>query len=477
MIHFELHTTGGAQVSFIPAGFTAENPVQKWAQEHAEFTAKQGDLFYMPHIDRPSDILVGLGDVDKLSLENLRYLFFQLARLADAKKEKELEIHMPDLGKCNQKTLMAALEGLRHAAYRFENRLERTPELELTVHYHPFAGSEEKLHQGIQRTTDMMDGVFLARDLTNETANHLYPETLAQRAAETLTPLGVDVHVYEEDAIREIGMKAFLAVGQGSARRPRLIVMNYRGASDDAPLTALVGKGITYDSGGYCVKTAAGMLTMHSDMGGAGTVIGTLAALAKAKAPCNVVGVVAACENLISGGAYKTGDIIGSLSGKTIEIVNTDAEGRVTLADAVYYATHELKADRIIDLATLTGACVVALGPEITGAVTNNEAFFTELQAAAATAGEKVWQLPNDESFAKMNKSKVADIKNSGGRYGGASSAGLFVGSFIKEGTPWIHLDIAGPAYLDDPSGYLPDRATGVQVRTLFNLLHPLSVC
>ena len=215
------------------------------------------------------------------------------------------------------------------------------------------------------------------------------------------------------------------------------------------------------------------MITMHSDMSGAATVIGTMQTIARFGVKENVVGVVAACENLISGKAYKPGDIIGSMSGKTIEVVNTDAEGRLTLADAVYFATSEkgLNCDKVIDIATLTGACTVALGEEYTGALTNDDEFLSALIEGAKLSGERIWQMPADEDFGKRNESKRADLKNSGGRLGGMISAGLFVGEFVAEGKPWIHLDIAGTAYLEKAQGYLPEGATGIHVKALTMML------
>ena len=267
----------------------------------------------------------------------------------------------------------------------------------------------------------------------------------------------------------EMGLNAFLAVGKGSDREPRFIVMEYNNDPTSTEKLGLVGKGITYDSGGYSLKPNDGMKTMFCDMGGAATVIGSIHAIASAKTKINVVGVVGACENALSGHSYKPGDIVSSLSGKTIEIDNTDAEGRVTLADSVYYAATVMKATKIIDLATLTGACLVAFGEIYTGSVTNNQEFFNKVKNAADEAGEKIWQLPIDPLFGRQNKSKVADIKNTGGRLAGTITAGMFVGEFTNN-LPWVHLDIAGTAFLSSAYSYLPFGATGVHVKTLFNL-------
>lgn len=296
---------------------------------------------------------------------------------------------------------------------------------------------------------------------------------MANKAKELLEKVGVKVTIYGEEEARKIGLNAFLAVGSGSDREPKFIVMEYSNDPTSNEKLALVGKGITYDSGGYSLKPSDGMKTMFDDMGGAGTVIGTIHAIAKSKLKANVVGVVGACENALSGHSYKPGDIVTSFSGKTIEIDNTDAEGRVTLADSVYYASTVMKATKVIDLATLTGACLVAFGEVYTGAVTNNQEFFNQVVSAAKLSGEKIWQLPTDKEFAKLNKSRVADIKNTGGRMGGTITAGMFVGEF-NNNLPWIHLDIAGTAFLSKAYSYLPVGATGIHVKTLYNLVKGL---
>ena len=296
---------------------------------------------------------------------------------------------------------------------------------------------------------------------------------MANIAKNELTQLGVEVEVYDEKQCEELGLKGLLAVGRASTRKPRFIVMKYINDKTNDEIIGLVGKGVTYDTGGYSIKqTANSMDIMHCDMGGAGTVLGTMKLIATRKLKTNVIGIIGACENMISGSSYKPGDIISTLSGKTVEVLNTDAEGRITLADSVYYATEKLKVSKVIDLATLTGACLVALGEFYTGAVTNDQKFYDELVNASKKAGERIWQMPVDDSFRKLNNSSVADVKNTGGRLGGTITAGLFIENFVANNTPWVHLDIAGTAYLSKPEGYLPKGATGVHVKTLYNLLN-----
>ena len=265
-------------------------------------------------------------------------------------------------------------------------------------------------------------------------------------------------------------MKAFLAVGGSSTNKPRLIIMRHKGGEANGEVMGFVGKGLTYDTGGYSVKPTNSMKTMHSDMGGAAAVIGAMYAISKNNVPKNITAVVAACENVIAPDSYKPGDIIGSMAGKTIEIGNTDAEGRLTLADAVTYIIEKEKVNKVIDVATLTGAALVALGTEYTGVVTNDDTFCDEFMQTAEKVGEKFWKLPNDKAFAKLNKSTVADLKNIGGPHAGTITAGLFIGEFVQD-LPWIHLDIAGTSWSESNEGYLSKGGTGVPVKTLYGLV------
>lgn len=469
---FEVGTTGSIRPTWIIPSEDNDSELLAYAKAHGDFEGKLGELYYVPSVEGDTKLLVGLGDADDLDEDKLRIAAFKLGNLLAEKRETEVELYAPATDLPEGTTAMALAEGLRLSTYRFDKYLSDKQEVpELTVRYHPTSGDAEAVKPWIDRAETVYEGIKLARDLVNERSNVIYPETLAEAVVTSLEPLGVKVTVYEEDAIREMGMEAFLSVAKGSDRPPRFIVMEYRGDEASDEVTGLVGKGLTYDSGGYSIKSTSGMKTMNADMGGAGTVIGTIYSLAKLDAKVNVIGVVAACENLVSGHAYKPGDIIGSMSGKTIEIDNTDAEGRVTLADAVWYITHERKVDRVVDLATLTGACVSALGDAYTGAITNKQAFFDELLAASKRAGEKIWQMPGHGAFLPKNKSRVADILNSGERGGGMMSAGEFVGFFLDGDIPWVHLDIAGPAYLSKARDYYIEGATGIHVRTLVYLL------
>ena len=450
------------------------NELLEYTKGKELFKGKLNEIFVNLPYNGEKEILIGLGKRDELKEDQVREVFFKLVKVLAKNKEFEVQVILPKVKNIPTKNIVnAAVEGALHATYKFDRyKSDRKDFPEITINL----ATEEKIdniEDIVNEAFDIINGIFFARDLVNERAEYLYPETLANIASEELSALGVEVEVYDEKQCEELGLKGLLAVGRASDRKPRFIVMKYLNNPEESEVVGLVGKGVTYDTGGYSIKqTANSMDIMHCDMGGAGTVIGTMKLIATRKLKTNVIAIVGACENMIAGGSYKPGDVISTLSGKTVEVANTDAEGRITLADSVYYATEKLKVNKVIDLATLTGACLVALGEFYTGAVTNNQDFYNELSEAAKQAGERVWQMPVDNSFRKLNKSSVADVKNTGGRLGGTITAGLFIENFVANNVPWIHLDIAGTAYLSKPEGYLPKGATGVHVKTLYNLIN-----
>jgi leucyl aminopeptidase len=320
-------------------------------------------------------------------------------------------------------------------------------------------------------------GVLFARDLVNEVPNVLYPESYAAIIQKELKPLGVQVEVLDEKKMDKLGFAAHLAVGMGSIRPPRVVIMRWNGTgssskSKKGPL-AFVGKGVTFDTGGISIKPAAGMEEMKMDMGGSAAVVGLIRALAVRKAKVDVVGIVGLAENMPSDRSYRPGDIIGSLSGKTIEVLNTDAEGRLVLCDALTYVQNTYKPSMIIDLATLTGAIMVALGFEYAGAFVNDDNLWTQLETASRASGEKLWRMPLDEAYRDEMKGSVSDLKNLGnqGRYGGACSAAGFLEHFINAGTPWAHLDIAGTAWWKADKATVPKGGSGFGVRLLHQLV------
>lgn len=476
---FNVNKKGGIKVKLISTDgkFDCNCELLKHLKEKEIFTGKANEIYVSSF---ENAVFVGLGETKDFNLNLAREIFFSLSKELSNQKIKEIELEIPKFeGICNKKLANAIAEGMLQATYEFDKFLsDKKEKIEITVNYNPLIDEAKfsKVEEGIKEAQALINSIFLTRELVNLPSNYIYPETLAKRAKEILEPVGVKVSVYDKAQIKEMGLEAFYSVGKGSDNEPRLIVMEYLKDENSNEKIAFVGKGITYDSGGYSIKPSNGMKDMFCDMAGGATVIGALHTIATQGIKANIVGVIAACENAVSGRSYKPGDIIGSLSGKSIEVENTDAEGRLTLADAVYYASSELKATKIIDLATLTGACLVALGEVYTGALTNNQELLDEILSASKEAGEKIWQLPNDPQFAKMNKSKVADIKNLGGSFAGTITAGQFIGEFVNN-LPWVHLDIAGTAFLSSPYSYLPFGATGIHVKTLYNLVKKTNTC
>ena len=314
------------------------------------------------------------------------------------------------------------------------------------------------------------DGVVLARDLVNEPSNELYPETFAQRASE-LKNVGVTVEVLDERALRKLKMNALLGVAQGSRRAPRVVVMRWNGGKrGEAPL-AFIGKGVTFDTGGISIKPAAGMEDMKGDMAGAACVTGLMHALAARKARVNAVGVIGLVENMPDGNAQRPGDIVTSMSGQTIEIINTDAEGRLVLGDVLWYAKERFKPQFMINLATLTGAIIIALGHEHAGLFSNDDELAARLHAVGEATGERVWRMPLAPEYDKMIDSKFADMKNTGGRAGGSITAAQFLQRFVADNTPWAHLDIAGTGMGSPQTDINKSWGSGFGVRLLDRLV------
>jgi leucyl aminopeptidase len=363
--------------------------------------------------------------------------------------------------------------GARLRSYRFDKYLtkekaEEKPSLHRLSIRVAGATAARRAFEPLEK---IAEGVFFTRDLVSEPANVIYPESLADQA-KTLAALGVEVEVLDEKQMKKLGMGALIGVGQGSIRPPRLLVMQWRGdpkAADKRPV-AFVGKGITFDTGGISIKPAGGMEDMKWDMAGSGVVIGLMKALAGRKAKANVVGVAALAENMPGGNAQRPGDIVKSLSGQTIEVINTDAEGRLVLADALWYTQQRFKPRFMVDLATLTGAIIIALGHEYAGLFSNDDELADKLKAAGQATGEKVWRMPLGEEYDKAIKSDAADMKNVGDRAAGSITAAQFLQRFIND-TPWVHLDIAGMAWANKDSPTAPKGGTGYGVRLLDRLV------
>ena len=360
----------------------------------------------------------------------------------------------------------ARLRSYRFDRYRTKEKAEQKPTLAGLTVGGPDAAAARKAFKPLDR---LADGVFLTRDLVSEPPNVMYPETLAAQG-EALRELGVEVEVLGEDAMRDLGMGSLLGVGQGSVRESKLLVMQWKGGGEKDQPVAFVGKGVTFDTGGISIKPAAGMEDMKWDMGGSGVVIGLMKALAGRKAKCNAVGVAGLVENMPSGAAQRPGDIVTSMSGQTVEVLNTDAEGRLVLADALWYTQDRFKPKFMIDLATLTGAIIIALGNENCGLFANNDELADRIAAAGKAAGEPAWRMPLGEAYDKLLTSDAADVKNIGGRGAGSITAAQFLQRFVND-VPWAHLDIAGVTWSKKDRPTVPKGGTGFGVQLLDRLV------
>jgi leucyl aminopeptidase len=421
-------------------------------------------------------LLLGLGVPAKFNLEALRFAAGRAAKEAGRARAAAIAFAVPPATAIDE-SCKAVVEGLMLGTYRFDRyrtsqeenpgRLE-TVQLLLPGDRRPSLS----LKRAVELGQKIAEATNAARNLVNEPAAVVTPARLAEEARRTAEASGLKISVGGRKQIEKLKMGMFLGVAQGSAEKPKLIRISYAPKNPRhaarAPL-ALVGKAITFDSGGLSLKTAEGMLDMKTDMAGAAAVLGAMSVLAEIRPPFPVHGFIGACENMPSGTAYRPGDILVSRLGKTVEVTNTDAEGRLVLGDVLAWA-NELKPAAIIDLATLTAACVIALGHHIVGAFGNNQPLIRSVLDAAEHAGEEAWQLPISDMQKDALKSEVADLKNSGERWGAAINAAVFLREFVGD-TPWVHLDIAGPSSSQQERGYLAKGATGVGVRTLVEFI------
>ena len=418
----------------------------------------------------PQRVLVlGLGrekDKDR-TLDQLRSAAARAVKAAKAAGARTLAIAWPWAeGAALEREVQAAAEGAALGAYLFDRyKKERKPfklsRIALLSPVKPSRAVVEAARLGVV----VAEAVNAARDLVNEPAGRITPRALAAEARKMAKVHGLECQVLSRAQIKKLGMRLFLAVAQGSVEEPQLVKLSWEPRRATGKPVALVGKAITFDSGGLSLKTASGMEDMKVDMAGAAAVISAMRLVAALKPPFAVHGYFGACENMPSGNAYKPGDLIVGKNGTSVEVLNTDAEGRLVLADVLAWAVEE-KPAAVVDLATLTGAILVALGPWITGLFSNDDALAGELQAAARTAGEPIWRMPLPPEMEEMIKSPIADLKNTGGRYGGSINAALFLQHFTGK-VPWAHLDIAGPASVDKERGYNPRGGTGAGVRLL----------
>jgi leucyl aminopeptidase len=410
-------------------------------------------------------LLVGLGkQLDDLEFQELGSA---IAVHMQAAGEKSVSIVVDNGATDLSNAAVQIAYGARLRTYRFDKYKKKSKKKENSdiETLSMVVAGETRARRMFGSMAKVVDGVFFTRDLVSEPPNVLYPATFA-REARKLSRLGVKVEVLGEAAMRKLGMGSLLGVGQGSRRESQLVVLQWMGADKSKAPVAFVGKGVTFDTGGISLKPGAGMAEMKWDMGGAGAVSGLMKALAGRKAKANVIGILGLVENMPDGNAQRPGDVVTSMSGQTIEILNTDAEGRLVLADALWYCQKRFKPRLMVDLATLTGAILVSLAKEYAGLFSNDDKLSKQLIAAGEASGEKVWRMPLGEAYDRMIDSKIADMQNIGGRWGGSITAAQFLQRFVND-VPWAHLDIAGMAWSDKNAPTVPSGATGYGVRLL----------
>jgi len=434
-----------------------------------------GVLYELPGTFATRTVLLGVGDEKKLSLKKLRDMAAKAARYLDKGGARDASLFLPDLavrGANVAARVQAIAEGVWLGLYRFERyqseKKENKRALRSLTIMVPSRRDLEAAEAAVQQAKAVCAGTIFARDLANEPGNVCTPEYLGEQA-KGLKHAKLKVTVMDKAAIEKAGFAGLLAVNQGSSKEPRFIVLDYQGGKKGAAPVALVGKGLTFDAGGISIKPPQAMDEMKFDMCGAAAVLGAFRSIVELNLPINVLGVIASTENLLGSAAYKPGDIIKSYKGVTIEVLNTDAEGRIILADALAYAA-EKKPAAIIDLATLTGACVIALGSQATGLMGSDEPLQKALEKSGEATGDRVWRLPMYEEYQEQIKSSIADIKNIGGREAGTITAACFLSRFVDD-SPWAHLDIAGTAWNMKGTGISAKGATGAGVRLLVDFL------
>ncbi len=425
-------------------------------------------------------IITGIGESNKVTLEFLRRAGATAAKKAQSLKlasisyiNENFDNGTLEINESLEDIVCAVAEGAALGTYKFSTYFsdeeQKTNPLKSVTFIAHSKKSLKQIDAGVKRALAISDGVYLARDLGNTPGLDLYPEKLATAAQQECRKAGCKVTVFDQQKIKSLKMGGILSVSKGSERPPRFIIIEWNGGKRTDKPYVLVGKGITFDTGGISIKPSANMGAMKMDMSGAAAVIGTLKTAAALKLPVNIVGLVPAAENMPSGTAIRPGDVVRIMDGKSVEVDNTDAEGRMILADALVYA-QRYKPKAVVDLATLTGSCVVALGHYATGMMGNDDDLIDALKSAGDSSYERVWELPLYDEYEKLIKSDVADVKNVGGRWAGAITAGWFLKKFTGD-HPWVHLDIAGTAILEENGDYTQRGASGVGVRLLIEWL------
>ena len=427
-----------------------------------KFTAKASEKISMTLVNKKKlidFIIIGLGEKKKLNAKNIRqYLFDGLKNITGKVFLSFADKDLDDID--------IIAEVVEHINYKFDKYLTKKKEEFLEVSY-----LTDKKAPKLIEGYELAKISNIVKDLVNEQAEVLNPKELANRATKLGKEFGFDVEILDEKKAQKLGMNAYLSVARAAYHRPNVIVMRYKGDGKSKYTYGLVGKGLTYDTGGLSLKPTDSMLTMRCDMGGAATMIGVMCSIAKMKLKKNVTCVVAACENSIGPNAYRPGDILTAMNGKTIEVTNTDAEGRLTLADALTYIVRKEKVDEVIDAATLTGAVMVALGEDVTGVFANDDKMAKKIIDASENWNEYFWQMPMFDIFKKNLKSSYADMQNTGVRWGGSTNAAKFLEEFVDD-TKWVHLDIAGTAWASGANPYYSQKgATGQVFRTIYSYI------
>ncbi|MCF6344076.1 MAG: leucyl aminopeptidase [Devosiaceae bacterium] len=438
------------------------------------FTGEKGQLINLlaPSKLKAHRILVfGIGskaDKQEIDYKNIGGI---IAKTISQFQDNSISIIFEDE---SEKQIAQLGAGLHLRLYSFDKYKTKKPENGSNkkpnkINYTFLVNSKTAVNKALKDEMAVVEGTLIARDLVNEPSNMLGPVEFSKVCLK-LSDLGMDVKVLDEKDLKKLGMGAFLAVGQGSSRPSKMVVMSWLGGKkNDAPIV-IIGKGVVFDSGGISIKPASSMQDMKGDMGGAAAVVGLMNTIALRKSKANIIGIVGLCENMPDGDAYRPGDIIKSMSGQTIEVINTDAEGRLVLADVLWYAQDKFKPKFMVNLATLTGAIMVGLGTEYAGLFSNDDALANDLLEAGQISGEKLWRMPLDKAYDKMIDSQFADMKNTGGRYGGAITAAQFLQRFVND-VPWAHLDIAGTGFGVKKSNINQSWAPGFGVALLDSFL------
>lgn len=450
------------------AKFSEFESLSKVPIDAGDFKGKEGEALLL-YIHKPKFekrlLLLGIGSKEKVSAEAFRRAYAVAVRIALSKKCNSLNLVLPD----TKFPIDGIIEGLLLTNYAFDKRKKEPAKLLKRI---GLIGADQKNLAHCKKLSMISESVNFARDLVNDNADEVTPLKLAECAQALAKKFpAVKTTIFDRQEIEKRKMGLLFAVGRGSQNGPYFIIMEYRGNPSSKERTAIIGKGITYDTGGLNIKPTGSMETMRCDMSGAATVLGTMQAIASLRLKTNLTGVIATTENTIGPEAYKPGDVYQGYLGKTVEISNTDAEGRLALADAIAYTQEHLKPTRILDFATLTGGVVVALGEEITGFFSNNEKLAKALQEAGEATHERVWRLPLLPEYREHLKSTIADIKNAGGRKASPCTAAIFLNEFVEEKIPWAHLDIAGTAFTDLKIPYHTTQATGIGIRLMISFL------